>query len=56
MRNALVGGPFGSELTTRHYIEEGVPVIRGANLSNQQAFKDDGFVFVSEEKAEQTYL
>jgi type I restriction enzyme S subunit len=51
-RNALVGGPFGSELTTRHYIEEGVPVIRGANLSNEQAFKDDGFVFVSEEKAD----
>src|SRR5258708_38491854 len=51
-RNALVGGPFGSELTTRDYVEEGVPVIRGANLPDDQPFKDDDFVFVSEEKAD----
>ncbi len=51
-RNALVGGPFGSELTTRHYVEEGVPVIRGANLPDDQSFKDNDFVFVSEEKAD----
>src|ERR1035437_2053196 len=51
-RNALVGGPFGSELTTRDYVEEGVPVIRGANLPSEQSFKDDDFVFVSEEKAD----
>jgi type I restriction enzyme S subunit len=51
-RNALVGGPFGSDLSTRHYVEEGVPVIRGANLPDEQSFKDDDFVFVSEEKAD----
>lgn len=51
-RNALVGGPFGSELTTRDYVEEGVPVIRGANLPDEQSFKDDDFVFVREEKAD----
>jgi len=51
-RNALVGGPFGSDLSTRHYVEEGVPVIRGTNLPDEQAFKDDDFVFVSDEKAD----
>ena len=52
-RYSLVGGPFGSELTTRDYVEEGVPVIRGANLPDEQPFKDDDFVFVSEQKADQ---
>ena len=31
-RYSLVGGPFGSNLTQRDYVDEGVPVIRGANL------------------------
>jgi type I restriction enzyme S subunit len=52
-RYSLVGGPFGSELTTRDYVEEGVPVIRGANLSGDGFFKDADFVFVREEKADQ---
>jgi type I restriction enzyme, S subunit len=50
---AFVGGPFGSNLTTRDYVEEGVPVIRGNNQSNVSSFHDDDFVFVSEEKAVQ---
>lgn len=50
---AFVGGPFGSNLTTRDYVEEGVPVIRGSNQSSDSIFHDDGFVFVSEEKAVQ---
>jgi type I restriction enzyme S subunit len=45
-RYSCVGGPFGSELTRRDYREEGVPVIRGANLPNDQEFLDDEFVFV----------
>ena len=49
---SLVGGPFGSNLTSAHYAEEGVPVIRGTNLSGECDFQDDGFVFVSEEKAD----
>src|SRR5206468_11446821 len=52
-RYSLVGGPFGSELTTRDYVEEGVPVIRGANLPDERSFNDDAFVFVREEKADQ---
>lgn len=49
---SLVGGPFGSNLTTKDYIEEGVPVIRGVNLPDARKFMDDGFVFVSVEKAD----
>jgi len=49
---AFVGGPFGSNLTTRDYVDEGVPVIRGNNLPTDAAFRDDDFVFVSEKKAD----
>jgi type I restriction enzyme S subunit len=49
---SLVGGPFGSNLTTRDYVDDGVPVIRGTNLPAEREFEDDGFVFVSEEKAD----
>jgi type I restriction enzyme S subunit len=48
---SFVGGPFGSELTTRDYVSEGVPVIRGNNLVGPGKFLDDGFVYVNDEKA-----
>jgi predicted nucleic acid-binding protein len=32
IRNALVGGPFGSDLVSDDYVATGVPVIRGANM------------------------
>lgn len=50
----LVGGPFGSDLTSNDYVDRpGVPVIRGTNLGgNDSRFVDDGFVYVSEDKAE----
>src|SRR5216117_727545 len=51
-RHWLVGGPFGSDLTTRDYVEEGVPVIRGTNLPDDCSFKDDEYVFVRDEKAD----
>jgi type I restriction enzyme, S subunit len=51
-RYALVGGPFGSNLTTRDYVDEGVPVIRGNNLPSDSVFFDDDFVFVAERKAD----
>jgi len=50
-RNALVGGPFGSDLTSRDYVAEGVPVIRGANLAHGRWVGGD-FVYVTEEKAD----
>lgn len=49
---AFVGGPFGSNLTTRDYVDDGVPVIRGNNLPADSWFHDDGYVFVSEKKAD----
>ena len=52
-RWALNGGPFGSKLVSRDYVEVGVPVIRGANLPNEKRFAFDDFVFVSEEKADE---
>lgn len=50
-RNALVGGPFGSDLVSRDYVPHGVPVIRGANMGKGRWVSGD-FVFVSAEKAD----
>ena len=51
----FVGGPFGSDLTTADYVSgPGVPVIRGTNLGGKESrFVDEGFVFVTEQKAEE---
>lgn len=47
--NAIVGGPFGSDLVSTDYVPAGVPVIRGQNMG--QAYVSADFVFVSDEKA-----
>lgn len=52
-RWAINGGPFGSKLVSKDYRNEGVPVIRGANLPGSSWFSDDNLVFVSEEKADE---
>jgi type I restriction enzyme S subunit len=49
VRNALVGGPFGSNLVSRDYVTSGVPVIRGQNMGSR--WVEGEFVFVSEAKA-----
>jgi type I restriction enzyme S subunit len=51
--NALATGPFGSSIGSRFFLKQGIPVIRGGNLSNDGSTQliDDGFVFVSEAKA-----
>jgi type I restriction enzyme S subunit len=51
-KNALVGGPFGSNLIQRDYRPSGVPVIRGQNMGLGRWVSGE-FVFVSEEKAQQ---
>ena len=53
--NALDTGPFGSSISSKYFVESGVPVIRGGNLSDNAdiRFKDDNFVFISEEKAKE---
>lgn len=48
---ALNGGPFGSKLVSKDYVQEGVPVIRGTNLSGDTKFNSNNFVYVTEEKA-----
>ncbi len=45
-------GPFGSKIKKENYRPVGVPVIRGTNLDAER-FLDDGFVFVSEDKADE---
>lgn len=48
---AIAIGPFGSRMKADAYVADGVPVIRGTNLSDTRAFAGD-FVFVSEETAD----
>src|SRR6266542_2469473 len=48
-KNALVGGPFGSNLVSRDYVDFGIPVIRGQNMNGRWVTGD--FVYVSLEKA-----
>ncbi len=51
---AIVSGPFGSNIGSRFFVELGVPVIRGNNLTTDMTrFIDAGFVFVTEEKADE---
>jgi len=44
-------GPFGSDIKKDNFIDSGVPVVRGSNLT--KGFVEDSFVFVSEVKANQ---
>lgn len=47
---AIAIGPFGSRMKADLYVTQGVPVIRGNNLSAARVFTND-FVFVSHETA-----
>jgi type I restriction enzyme, S subunit len=49
-RYSFVGGPFGSKLTSRDYVDYGVPVIRGSNLNNGRYLDMNAFVYVSDSK------
>lgn len=50
---SFIGGPFGSKLTSRDYVDHGVPVIRGNNLGRGKHLSLDDFVYVSEAKVRQ---
>ncbi len=53
-KKSIISGPFGSNIGKIFFRTEGIPVIRGNNLSTGgEKFKDDGFVFVSREKADE---
>jgi len=49
-RNALVGGPFGSNLVSRDYVDAGVPVIRGQNMGSRWVAGE--FAYVTNVKAD----
>jgi len=53
-KGSIVSGPFGSNIGRRFFVDKGVPVIRGNNLTKgEKLFVDEGFVFITEEKAEE---
>jgi type I restriction enzyme, S subunit len=52
-KKAIISGPFGSNISSKYFVEYGIPVIRGNNLSLElgEKFKDDGFVYITLDKA-----
>ena len=51
-KGMLVSGPFGSNISSKYFVEKGVPVIRGNNLTKGiHKFIDGGYVYITEEKA-----
>jgi len=53
-KKSIISGPFGSNIGKIFFKEKGIPVIRGNNLSTGgEKFKDDGFVFITREKADE---
>lgn len=49
----VVDGPFGSNLPASSYVTEGIPVIRGSNLSlGKEKFKQHEFVYISQDAFE----
>ena len=51
-KGAIVSGPFGSNISAKYFVEEGVPVIRGNNLTKGRTkFIDEGFAYLTEAKA-----
>jgi type I restriction enzyme S subunit len=51
--NALATGPFGSAISSRFFVDSGIPVIRGSNLSQDVGTRliDGGLVFLTQDKA-----
>jgi type I restriction enzyme, S subunit len=51
-RYACVAGPFGSNISSKYFVEDGVPVIRGSNLRDDLTrFISDNLVFVSQQQS-----
>lgn len=52
--HSCVAGPFGSKISSKYFVDEGVPVIRGANLRDDLTrFVPENFVYISEAKAQE---
>lgn len=53
-KKSIISGPFGSNIGKIFFKTEGIPVIRGNNLSTGgEKFKDQGFVFITRKKADE---
>ena len=53
-KGAIISGPFGSNISSKFFVDSGVPVIRGNNLSlSLDKFYDTGFAFVTKQKADE---
>lgn len=51
---AIISGPFGSNISSKYFVESGIPVIRGNNLTiGKEKFADYGFVFITQQKADE---
>ena len=51
-KGAIVSGPFGSSIGSRFFVDDGIPVIRGNNLTKgSEKFIDSGFAYLTEDKA-----
>lgn len=52
IKGSVVSGPFGSNIGKKFFVDEGIPVIRGNNLTlGTKKFVDEGFVYITKEKA-----
>jgi len=49
---SLSSGPFGSNLTSKHYVERGVPILRGLNVTSDRLSLEH-LKFLSESKAKE---
>lgn len=51
--NAMATGPFGSAISAKHFVDDGVPVIRGSNLSLDIGvrLRDEALAFLTPQKA-----
>ena len=53
-KGSIISGPFGSNISSKYFVDNGLPVIRGNNLSlSFDKFYDNGFVFITQEKADE---
>ncbi|MDP2589614.1 MULTISPECIES: restriction endonuclease subunit S [Vibrio] len=50
-KGSIAIGPFGSRLKSDNYVSDGIPVIRGTNVTAGPTFKGD-FVYITEDKAD----
>ncbi|OQB05857.1 MAG: EcoKI restriction-modification system protein HsdS [bacterium ADurb.Bin212] len=52
--NNIVDGPFGSNLKNSDYVESGIPVLQGQNITGDK-FNTSGFRYVTAQKAREVY-